>query len=78
MARTAHQIFMQHFLKSASITVIFWHKDVWRALTHLGRADVAERGLVVLPMVPHFSMNELQIQRQTGFRKAWQQPLTPA
>lgn len=45
MARTAHQIFMQHFLKSASITVIFWHKDVWRALTHLGRADVAGEGL---------------------------------
>lgn len=78
MATTAHQIFMQLFLKSASITVIFWHKDVWRALTHLGRADVAERGFVVLPMVPHFSMNELQIQSQTGFRKAWQQPLTSA
>lgn len=78
MARAAHQIFMQHFLKTASITVIFWHKDVWRALTHLGRADVAERGPVVIPMVHHFSMNELQIQRRASFWKAWQQPLTLA
>lgn len=67
MARTAHQTFMQHFLKTASITAIFWHKDVWRALTHLGRADVAEQSLVVIPIVHHFSMNELQIQRQTIF-----------
>ena len=67
MARTAHQIFMQHFLKTASITAIFWHKDVWRALTHLSRADVAEQSLVVIPIVHHFSMNELHTQGQPSF-----------